>query len=331
MSFDADYKRLFSHPELVRDLLAQFVPGPWRSGVCWETLDRVPESFVAENDRQRCDDLIWRVRTQGGWLWIYVILEFQSEPDEWMALRVMVYVGLLAQRLVQEKQLIDGKLPPIVPVVLYRGSRPWNAAQNVAECFLQPPAGLEGFVPQLHYHLIDEARLQVHEEEALRNLAAAFFRLEQTRSLDDLKRFYVVLDGALRSPTLTPVRRTLARWLVKRLRRSDGVQTLDELEMALMEDATMLDEVIEREFSRAEARGRQEGKLEGRIEGKLEGRIEGKLEGEALILLRLMRRRFGVPVPDWVETRLSQADEAQILAWGDRLLEVDRLEEMFGD
>ena len=40
----------------------------------------------------------------------------------------MVYAGLLWQHLVKEKRLPpDGKLPPILPVVLYNGDRRWTA------------------------------------------------------------------------------------------------------------------------------------------------------------------------------------------------------------
>ncbi|UTY56702.1 hypothetical protein HPQ68_05595 [Massilia sp. erpn] len=29
------------------------------------------------------------------WLYLYILLEFQSTPDPWMALRMQVYIGLM--------------------------------------------------------------------------------------------------------------------------------------------------------------------------------------------------------------------------------------------
>jgi predicted transposase YdaD len=53
---------------------------------------------------------------------VMLFLEFQSTPDPWMALRMLVYVGLLWQQLVREQRLMpDGRLPPVLPVVLYHG------------------------------------------------------------------------------------------------------------------------------------------------------------------------------------------------------------------
>ncbi len=44
-----------------------------------------------------------------------------------MALRVMVYVGLLYQDLVRAAAATAaGKLPPILPLVLYNGNGPWE-------------------------------------------------------------------------------------------------------------------------------------------------------------------------------------------------------------
>ncbi len=40
-----------------------------------------------------------------------------------MAVRVMVYLGLLYQDLIKTKQLArTGRLPPVLPVVLYNGT-----------------------------------------------------------------------------------------------------------------------------------------------------------------------------------------------------------------
>jgi hypothetical protein len=51
-----------------------------------------------------------------------------------MALRVCVYVGLLYQHLLSEKRVgPDGRLPPVVPIVLYNGRPRWTAPLELAE------------------------------------------------------------------------------------------------------------------------------------------------------------------------------------------------------
>jgi hypothetical protein len=73
----------------------------------------------------------------------------QSSGDRWMALRMQVYVGLLYQDLVKRRRLgRNGKLPPVLPIVLYAGERPWRASKSVSGLVLAPPAGLEWLQPE---------------------------------------------------------------------------------------------------------------------------------------------------------------------------------------
>jgi len=183
---DTGYKLLFSHPEMVRDLLTGYMPGAWLEQADFNTLERVNASYVSESERQRHDDMVWRLRVGEQWVWVYLLLEFQSEPDPWMALRMMVYVGLLSQHLVREGELHDGLLPPVVPIVLYNGAAPWRAATDVADCFGPSLPGLEPYRPRLQYHLVDEARLKLHTMPEVRNLAEALFRLERSRTPADI-------------------------------------------------------------------------------------------------------------------------------------------------
>jgi len=81
---DSGYKQLFSHPDMVRDLLTGFVPGPWLQAARFDTLERVNASYVSESDKQRHDDMVWRLKAGPRWVWVYLLLEFQSQDDPWM-------------------------------------------------------------------------------------------------------------------------------------------------------------------------------------------------------------------------------------------------------
>lgn len=147
---DHSYKLLFSHPEMVRDLLTGFVKEEWVARLDFATLEKVSGSYVTDELRDREDDIIWRVRWGDDWLYIYLLLEFQSSVDKYMAVRIMSYLGLLYQDLVRQKALTpSGKLPPVLPVVLYNGEERWTAAQNVSDLVERVPGGLEHYHPEL--------------------------------------------------------------------------------------------------------------------------------------------------------------------------------------
>jgi predicted transposase YdaD len=130
---DQSYKRLFSHPSMVEDLLRGFVQEDWIKQLDFATLEVFKDSFVADDLIERHDDIIWRVRWKSGkWLYVYLLLEFQSSIDNFMAVRIMVYIGLLYQYLIDtEKLTAKDKLPPILPLVIYNGNQRWKAAQEI--------------------------------------------------------------------------------------------------------------------------------------------------------------------------------------------------------
>jgi hypothetical protein len=131
---DSSYKFLFSNPEFVRDLIIGFIPDDWLHTLDYETLEKVPGSYITDDFKKREDDIVWRVKVGGEWLYLYLLIEFQSSVDKYMALRMMVYVGLLYQDLIKRSEVLaDGRLPPILPILLYNGSQRWTAATDIAD------------------------------------------------------------------------------------------------------------------------------------------------------------------------------------------------------
>jgi predicted transposase YdaD len=60
------------------------------------------------------------VKVGGAWVYLYLLLGFQSSVDKYMALRMMVYISPLYQDLIKRKEVLaDGRLPPILTIVLY--------------------------------------------------------------------------------------------------------------------------------------------------------------------------------------------------------------------
>ena len=47
----------------------------------YQTLEKVNGSYVTDDLRDRADDIIWRVKRQDDWLYIKLLIEFQSQVD----------------------------------------------------------------------------------------------------------------------------------------------------------------------------------------------------------------------------------------------------------
>jgi len=309
MEHDAGYKSLFSHPEMVADLLRGFVPEPWVAEVDFATLEPVGGSYVSDDLRMRADDLVWRVRLREEWVYVYLLLEFQSSVDLFMSVRIMTYVGLLYQDLIKRRELASGlRLPPVVPLVLYNGLSRWYAPRDIAAMVWAGPAGLSGYRPQLRYLLIDEGALAAESLAVTRNLAAALFRLEHSREPEDVQRVVESLIEWLAAPEQTSLRRAFAVWLGRVLlpARLPGVDVPAVAE--LKEVRSMLAERVIEWTRDWKQRGIEEGRLEGRVEGRVEGRLESVRED----VLAALEVRFGAASLAFRETMERIDDLAKL-------------------
>jgi predicted transposase YdaD len=321
MDHDQSYKLLFSHPEMVADLLRGFVHEDWVQHLDFGSLEKVSGTYVADDLREREDDVIWRVRWGEDWLYVYLLIEFQSTVDRYMAIRILVYLGLLYQDLVRTGNLAaEGRLPPVLPIVLYNGSRRWDAPVDVADLVVPMPGGLETYRPRLKYFLLDEGCYADSELAPLRNLAAALFRMENSRTPQDVERVLAALVTWLQAPEQTSLRRAFTVWL----KRVFLPGKLPGVELGSINDLQEVQSMLAERVTE----WTEEWKRQGRLEGRQEGRQEGLQEGEAALLLRLLELRFG-PLDETSGARIRRADAETLLRWGEKVLTATSLEEIF--
>ncbi len=310
---DALYHRFFGDPAIVAQLLREFVAGPWLDGLDLDRMERLNTKLHAETGERREGDLVWRIpRREGGDAYVMLLLEFQSRPDPWMALRMLVYAGLLWQQLVREQRLMpDGRLPPIRPIVLYNGDPRWRAAVDLRDLVGLPEASpMWPWQPGLRYHLIDEGAFSAADLAVRDGLPALLFRLENASAPDELVVLAdLVLAWFARHPGFAAARLVF----VELLRAATapvgaGVRVPDGLQ---------------------EVRNMLVTRMEAWVQQKLrEGERKGRQQGEGALLLRQLEHRFGV-LPDWTTDRVLAADTETIEEWGLRMLDAATLDEVF--
>lgn len=330
---DSSYHLLFSHPELVEDLLRHFIPEDWVAQLDFSRMERVNAKLHAEGLDQRDGDLIYRIqyRDGSGEIYLYLLLEFQSRPDKWMALRTLVYVGLLYQQLIKEKRLTESnQLPPVFPLVLYNGDSPWHSPEDLQSLIALPAnTPLWQWQPQMRYYLLDESR---YPEGKTGSLAGTLFRIENSNDIKALRDSIQALEQQI--PETEPsLRRAFAVWIYYVLAPHKGLQ-LDKREV---QDLTEVREMLATRVKQWEqdliARQQQFDKQiaeQKRIAEQVaeQKRQEGRLDGEATLLRKMLELKFGA-LPEWAEQRFAQADASLLEQWAMQLLNAASLEDVF--
>ena len=273
---DAAYKQFFSNRKMVESLLRDFVPADFVEELDFTTLERYSGSFVTDDLRERHDDIIWRIGWKNGsWCYVSLLLEFQSTPDTWMALRVLSYTSLLLLDLVKTGKVHEGEgLPPVFPIVIYNGNRVWKAPLEIGELFAPMHEDLKAYCPQHRYFLLDESRVPAEKLKNLEGLVPLLLRFERIREPADAREILEKLIELLKDPENLSLRRAFTEWCSRILFKRSGFlkeppefQDLQEVNAMLEERAAQwIDEY------------RAEGEAKGRVEGKAEGRVEGRAE-----------------------------------------------------
>ena len=323
---DLAFKRWFDHRRMVEDLLRGFAPPGVAARLDFASLEQMPADYVDDDLRASRGDALWRVRYRppdGGreWLYLLVLLEFQSTVDPFMAARVLAYTAQTYVKLVRADAVRPGeRLPPVLPVVIYNGRTRWAAAEDMDGLVAAADGALAPFQPRQRYLLLDEHALRV-EDLPEGNAVSAQIALERG-SRSDMAPALRDLDRLLAGPEHESLRRAFAEWVRRTVERSRAAAenpglagTLRMLEEAgdLGAMGSLLAESIDAHYDALMARAKKEG-----LERGMERGMERGLAQERALLSRLAALLEGVSDPARLEevgeSVIDCADGADLLA-----------------
>ena len=287
---DGPYSLLYQHKIMVELLLRSWAPADVAEHIDYETLRAESPKNYDDDGRLRTGDHIWTVRLKrGGLVWIAILMEFQASADRLIPWRVLSYATTFWRRVESTGRLQDGKLPGVLPVVIYNGPRPWNVPQDLSECVNLPEGSpLWTHVPRVGYLLVDVLRQDASRLEALDNPVAWAMLLEQAREPGQAGGLAAKMDAWANAPERRAIWEAfgvLMRELVTAGRvQGQGLKyqpmglklTEQERSMSLAEN---FDRWKEQWFDEGAERGRQEGEQRGLERGRQEGRQEGEQLG----------------------------------------------------
>ena len=270
---DQEYKKLFSNREMVKTLLESFVPEPWVQTLDFSKAERVEKSFITKGLKEREADLIWKVGLKGEEVYIYLLLEFQSSVDYFMALRVLRYICEFYQSLVDEgKYKVGHRLPAVFPLVLYNGNEPWTAPERIEELIV--PTVSRQHIPKFEYFKLAENE---YSKDFLLQLANSVAVVFFTENAD---------PGSLHESL---------NWLIEVLKKEDESVALKEVRQLFEANyerwkAKIADETAQYYLNVEIPKARNEGRLEG-----LEiGHVSGLSEGLEHVVLRMKEAHFDI-------------------------------------
>ena len=304
-------KTAYSNPEPVASLLEEFVSemlpggGEWVDRLDFSSLERLATEHVSPAFRARSSDMLWRLKVRrpdnsAEWLYVLLLLEFQSTVDWFMALRVQEYAidVYRSPELAGGKATAGARLPPLLAVVLYKGKRRWNAPLALAGLVAaeaKPTAsedGEQGETPVetrrlFHGERYDLIDIQRYDIEALSGggLASQLLRWELVENRSQAVSVIVAVTKLLpedRSSGLKAAFLEMVRLTEPRL----GFELSDLVEdekMITRLRAERLNSTLEERIQECDRKLREEGRAEG---------IQQRIERERELLCCMIGLKF---------------------------------------
>ncbi len=250
---------------------------------------------------------------------IYVLLEHKSNVDADTPLQILKYMANIWLREIEGGTAKD-RLPPIIPLVFYRGQGRWTAAHSVAE-MIEAPAELAPFLREFAYVLHDLGEIAPLRLSRTPEVRAGLLALKVVHA-DAIPPD--ILDQMTGGPVAgSEFERHIIRYIAERMNLTPPLleaslrRTKPDRWEALM--GTVAEAWIEQ--------GRAEGVERGRTQGRTEGLAEGIATGQAGLLLRLMELRFGA-LPEAVREQVRGGSASDLEAWAEAVLIAASLDEV---
>ena len=205
-----------------------------------------------------------------------------------------------------------GRLPPVLPIVLYNGDARWKAVVEVGELIAPVGPELAPYQPSQRFIVVDERHVGAEDLPGA-NLMRAVLGLEQSRTPEDVVRVAGLLAEWLRDPRDDGLKGAFTDWvwrLAGRFEPGDAelsaVRTLEGVKMTLEERLAEWPKQWLRE-------GVEQGMKEGREQGMREG-IEQGLAHERALLRRQVVSRFGAQTAERLSGVLADITDPEGLA-----------------
>ncbi len=293
--------------------LAFFFPEPhreirWEAG--YEFLDKELQQVVrdAELGRRLADQLVKVWKADGQEVWVLIHIEVQGQYEVGFAERMFTYYYRLHDRY---------RRPLASFVVLTDDRAEWRPSAHRQV--------LWGCEASLHFpmvKLLDDRNRESEREAAVNPFAVmTLSHLKAQQTASDVGQRYA---GKLRLVKSLYQRGYERQDILDLFRFIDWLLTLpDPMEERLWHELQSYEEAEKMPYVTSIERI-------GIRKGMDLGRQEGREEEAVRVLRRLLTRRFGL-LPEWVESKLSQASTDTLELWAERVLDAETVDAIFRD
>ena len=135
---DKGYKRIFSIKKNFLDFIKKYISHDWMMELTENDLELIDKEFITDQFDTYESDLVYKVNTKEGSVYLFFLFELQSYNDFTMPFRLLVYMVAIwldyfSNYDKNKRKRKSFRLPAIIPIVLHNGERNWTASCQFKE------------------------------------------------------------------------------------------------------------------------------------------------------------------------------------------------------
>ena len=274
---DKGYKRIFSIKKNFLDFIKKYIGFDWMMELTEKDLVLIDKEFITDQFDTYESDLVYKVNTKKGSVYLFFLLELQSYNDFTMPFRLLVYITAIwldyfknCDKDARRKKSF--RLPAVVPIVLHNGERSWTASSRFKEMI--DKAELFGnYAVDFEYVLVSIKNLDTAQIRQSNTLVDNIFLADKKRTRKEWTENMSELLQRIREMETEDLNEWIT-WFSNVIRKLNEDERNTFIEQIRKGDEKFMCSSFERLLMKENEQGEKRGRREGKIEGKIEDIIE---------------------------------------------------------
>ena len=278
---DKGYKRIFSIKKHFLHFIKKYIALEWMMELEEEDLELIDKEYITDQFDTYESDLVYKVHTKEGAVYLFFLLELQSYNDFTMSFRLLIYMTAIwldhFKNCDKNKRSKKGyRLPAIMPIVLHNSERNWTASCKFSHMINN--AQLFGkYVVDFEYALVSVNTLTESKISSSNTLIDNIFLADRKRTRQEWTDGIAELMHRIRAMDTNDLNEWITWFsnVIRKLNEDERGELITQLKEG---DEKDMCSSFERLLNKEKADGRAEGWKDGREKGKAEDRAEAVIE-----------------------------------------------------
>ena len=278
---DKGYKRIFSIKKHFLHFIKKYIALEWMMELEEEDLELIDKEYITDQFDTYESDLVYKVHTKEGAVYLFFLLELQSYNDFTMSFRLLIYMTAIwldhFKNCDKNKRSKKGyRLPAIMPIVLHNSERNWTASCRFSHMINN--AQLFGkYVVDFEYALVSVNTLTKSKISSSNTLIDNIFLADRKRTRQEWTDGIAELMHRIRAMDTDDLNEWITWFsnVIRKLNEDERSELITQLKEG---DEKDMCSSFERLLNKEKADGRAEGWKDGREKGKAEDRAEAVIE-----------------------------------------------------